>query len=97
MTHRIFYSKYNDLSKIYDINSNQLITVIPTANHYYDLKKIKKGKFKNISNYSILGFKTHIINNNDYDKAFLVKLKSGFIALKIPYMKLLRLYNDDLR
>ena len=94
------YSKYNDLSKIYDINTNKLVEIIPSPNHYYDSEegKIKKVIDKNntgpilLKKYSILGINSN--NNNDH-KATLIKLKSGSIALKIPYVKLIIFYREN--
>ena len=95
---KILYSKYNNLSKIYDMNTNELIEIIPSSMYYYDSKKgqIKKDRVLDefVSNYSILGMNKNNNNNSNKcitDKANLIKLKSGYIALKIPYIKILKL------
>ena len=87
---QIFYSKYNDLSKIYDMKTKMLIKIIPSPIHYFDCKENKIGKIPvNLLNkYSILGINKN--NNNTNNRATLIKLKSGFIALKIPYMNIIK-------
>ena len=97
---QILYSKYTDLSKIYDLDSNKLMVTIPSPNYYYDveeqkIKKIMDPMSENsvAKNYSILGLNNN--NNNDNNKSSLIKLKSGFIALKIPYIKLFKFYVEE--
>ena len=95
----LLYSKYDDLSKIYDIASNKLIKTIPSPKYYYNSKKKSFEKIINkndpifIKNYSILGLNNNN-NNNNKNKASLIKLKSKIIALHIPYIKLFKLYED---
>ena len=88
----ILYSKYNDLSKIYDLNSNKLILTIPSPNHYFDCEKKRIiHPIYQYSKYSILGLND---NNDDDNKSHLIKLNSGIIALKIPFMKLFKFYME---
>ena len=89
----LLFSKYNELNKIYN-NNNELFITLPSPNHYYDSKE---KKIKNINDddniiyepYSILGL------NNNNNNATLIKLESGIVAVKIPYMKLFELYKID--
>ena len=104
MTHfkkqKILFSKYNDLSKIYDLKSNKWMKTIPSPSYYYDSKRKVFEEIININDtgpilikkYSVLGFND---KDNNNEKAALVKFQSGFIALKIPYLKLFKLYKDD--
>ena len=98
MTKTILFSKYNDLSEIYN-HENKLININQSPNQYYNAyyntfrpvidKQLKQNL---LDNYSILGLDNN--NNNNDDVARLIKFKSGFIALKIPYLKLITLYKD---
>ena len=100
-TKSIVISRYNDLSKIYDIKTNALYKIIPSPNYYYNFKQncfveiIDKKTKKNILkyDYSILGFD---YNNNKNNKNIpsLIKQKTGYIVLKIPYLKLIKLYKE---
>lgn len=84
-------SKYNDLSKIIDVmNKNKIVKIIPSPHHYYDSKRGKIMKNPKVENYSILNLR---FTNNNNNKPIIVKeKKSGFIALKIPYIELIPLY-----
>ena len=100
---RILFSKYNNLSEIYDMKTKIKVKDIPSANYYYNSNKKVIERIINIKdtgpilskNYSILGIKNNNNNNNNNNnKATLIKFKSGIIALKIPYLKLIKLYRE---
>lgn len=96
---KILISNYNDLSKLYNIKDNKLYKVIPSPNHFYSTKRNRLYKVLNnknkqkilIDNYSILGFNN---SSSDDNVARLIKFKSGRIVLKIPYLKLIKLYME---
>ena len=88
-------SKYNDLEKIINFSDNKIIKKIPSPNYYYNYKQKKiyriiKNKDIAVNKYSLLGFNSPINRNH----AYLIKLKSGHIALRIPYTKLFILYKE---
>ena len=91
-------SEHDDLSKIMDAMDNNKVTkIIPSPYHYYDparnkfMKIISDNQARDVVDYSLLGLKS-----NDYGgiKPALIKLKSGVVALKIPYIELLRLFKE---
>ena len=99
---RVMISKHYDLSKIYDVRTNKIYKVIPSPTMYFDSENNKLSEIlsntlreKIISeNFSILGFDNASVNSdNDDDNnvAHLIKFKTGHIALKIPYTKLIKL------
>ena len=92
----LLVSKSNDLSKIFNaMYYNKLTKVIPSPHHYYDPQtdEFKKILTEREVTYSILRVcNNNKKNNNNATTAKLVKLRSGFIALKIPYLKLIRLF-----
>ena len=91
---QLLMSKYNDLSKIIDArNDNKITKIIPSPHHYYDPARDKfiRDETRGVINYSILG-----LNSINENKPTLIKLKSGVIALKIPYIQLFRLFKDSL-
>ena len=94
----IYMSKYNDLSKIYDISNNKLFKTIPIPNSYYNSKYNKLMSIvylRTVKSYSLLGLNYDNIHDDLNKKSTLIKLRSGVIALRIPYTKLFKLYNDD--
>ena len=105
------FSKYNDLSKIYIINNPERVyKQIPSPDQYYNAQydTFRPIVHKNdgpFTNYSILGLdddnnnssssSSSDSNSSDSKKATLIKFETGIIALKIPYSKLITLYNDE--
>ena len=103
----LYMSKYNDLSKIYNINDDKkVIKTIYSPKYYYNVRLRKIEKISNlikndnilVNNYSILGLNNNNNNNDndddDDDKAKLLKLESGYIVLKIPYLRLFKIYKE---
>ena len=97
---RVLISKHYDLSKIYDIRTNKIYKVIPSPTLCFDSNRNKLTKIlsntvrkKIISeNFSILGFDKDNANSDKNDNiAHLIKFKTGHIALKIPYTKIIEL------
>ena len=98
---QLLMSKYNDLGKIIDATDNNKVTkIIPSPHYYYEPRR---NEFIQIVNdkiaikYSILGLNNDDDNNNinnDNAKPILIKLKTGDIALKIPYVELLKLFKE---
>ena len=94
---KVHVSKYNDLSNIYDINNGRLFKTLRVPNFYYNskAKKIQRIVYLNtVKNYSLLGMTYGNIFDDFNKKAILIKLRSGVVALRIPYVKLFRFYKE---
>ena len=92
---KLLASKYQKLNEVIDLNNNGKVDFyIDNPSYYYDAKNksvIPIVKLKNVKkyNYSILGFDSYY--ETDVCKPMLIELKTGSVALKIPYNPLYKL------